>query len=398
MSNRFDVYLTPIFLQSLPLFGELAPHVDGLYNANQIDWIKESAADINRKIKQVKLNASNTNFQSALLLKTSQFLFTRSQKILTPYRTRASNIGYGFPFLSSFYSSTEHVKLVRSLEEAMQDGIFKKTIVDKVNLCKDCDSSYLNFREVCPNCNSLDLTAESIIHHFRCAHVAPESDFRQQYDLVCPKCDKELRHIGIDYDKPSEIVLCQVCSHHTQGPLMEASCVDCGSTMGLERINSLDINRYELTAEGERVALLPYYEQLDKEEDLPEGLLHPGLFNLLVEQEARRIQIKKYTSFLVNLRLKTEHLSFIAANEQIILAKECAVIVKKYCSPLDSVTFTKEASIWILLSEKNTAEAEDLAKLVLNNLQQLLQHNLNSELELLTMEIFPVTMPLPKFT
>ena len=30
-------------------------------------------------------------------------------------------------------------------------------------------------------------------------------------DLVCPKCNRQLRHIGVDYEKPSKLFTCFNC-------------------------------------------------------------------------------------------------------------------------------------------------------------------------------------------
>ena len=62
---------------------------------------------------------------------------------------------------------------------------------------------------MCPKCKIKKLFSEYSIHHFVCGYVGPESDFFQDKKLICTKCNRELRHIGVDYDKASIITECK---------------------------------------------------------------------------------------------------------------------------------------------------------------------------------------------
>ena len=239
------------------------------------------------------------------------------------------------------------------------------------------------------------MISEPIIHHFRCAHVGPESDYKEGYDLICPKCDRQLRHIGIDYDKLSEIVHCGVCNHHTQDPLMEASCVDCGSTMGLGHIQTIDIKEYELSLSGESLAIQGYYEATEEKEVLPTGVINPDLFSLLVTQELERIKIRHHSSFLIKISLITENLSFLSIKNQREIALECLEVVTKYFRNLDSLSISNDSAIWVLMPELDESSATNITKLAFNNLQLLLHDNIGIEEPLIQLELLPVQAPLP---
>ncbi|MDL2252272.1 hypothetical protein LJC12_05410, partial [Odoribacter sp. OttesenSCG-928-J03] len=107
--------------------------------------------------------------------------------------------------------------------------IENSVLIDKVPLCRHCFSSHLVFTETCPYCQDSDIYLEESIHHFQCANISPESSYVKGDDLVCPKCRKKLRHIGVDYDRPSALYHCRICSHSFSKPKMRVTCTSCTS-------------------------------------------------------------------------------------------------------------------------------------------------------------------------
>jgi len=139
----------------------------------------------------------------------------------------------------------------RQADQLTDDGAFTRTFFDRFHMCPDCGSSRMNVREECPACRSSDLFEEDMVHHFRCAHQAFERDFRQKGDLVCPKCHHQLRHIGIDYDRPGAATGCRACGHINAEPSIGFACLDCGARNLSEHVGTRDIHGYALTALGE---------------------------------------------------------------------------------------------------------------------------------------------------
>ncbi len=140
----------------------------------------------------------------------------------------------------------------RTLDSLAEEGAFRRTFFDRFHICPSCGSSRLNVREDCSVCASANLVEESTIHHFRCAHQDLERAFRHDDDLVCPKCRRTLRHIGVDYDKPSVAVLCRSCGHVDAEPVIAFVCIDCGMHSKADRVITHDWHGYELTSLGER--------------------------------------------------------------------------------------------------------------------------------------------------
>ncbi len=122
--------------------------------------------------------------------------------------------------------------------------------IDRIHECPHCGSSHLFFFEVCPKCNSSDLRQQSIIHHFRCANVSPESTYEWDGELRCPKCHVLLRHIGVDYDKPSAIYTCNQCEESFMYPDMRVLCSSCKRSLTTDDLLSRDVTEYEFTPDG----------------------------------------------------------------------------------------------------------------------------------------------------
>jgi hypothetical protein len=105
-------------------------------------------------------------------------------------------------------------------------------------------------REECTECGSSNLIDEPLLHHFKCAFQGPESQFRHDNDLICPKCRRELLHFGFDYDRPGTMIVCQACGHAASEPVVGFVCLDCGAHAGSENCPTRDVYAYRLTEQG----------------------------------------------------------------------------------------------------------------------------------------------------
>jgi len=70
--------------------------------------------------------------------------------------------------------------------------------------------------------------------------------------LVCPKCHKKLRHIGVDYDRPAVVYSCNDCENSFTSPLTKATCTYCEGTFPVNALVPRDVVNYEITEEGIR--------------------------------------------------------------------------------------------------------------------------------------------------
>ena len=146
-----------------------------------------------------------------------------------------------------FYSASKTVPLAERL--ALR-GFLKRRFFDRLHECSNCQSRRLSVREECPSCRSADLRESSLIHHFHCASVLPEEKFRRGTALVCPKCQRQLRNYGKDYDRPGEAYTCNTCEATSSEVEVGFVCLDCNCRIDGEAIRQVDLYSYILTDAG----------------------------------------------------------------------------------------------------------------------------------------------------
>lgn len=135
--------------------------------------------------------------------------------------------------------------------QLLKMGYIRQTrFIEKIHVCPVCRQSHMLFFESCPECGSSNIMEEPVLHHFRCANVSPESSYQWDGELRCPKCHHTLRHIGVDYDKPSSIYTCKQCDHTFMYPDMRVICPTKGQTFTTDDLLPVDVVEYEFTPEG----------------------------------------------------------------------------------------------------------------------------------------------------
>jgi hypothetical protein len=139
---------------------------------------------------------------------------------------------------------------VASAESLAHRGLVSRRFFERFHACGACQSRRLNAREECPACGSAHLTESALLHHFHCAHLAPEEAFRNGHHLSCPKCRGFLRHYGSDYDKPGTVLRCEACGVHGSEPNIGFACLDCGRHTDADAARKVDVYAYRLTEAG----------------------------------------------------------------------------------------------------------------------------------------------------
>jgi Thaumarchaeal output domain 1 len=133
----------------------------------------------------------------------------------------------------------------------------------RTHVCGNCASARLHACEACPACGGQDLVDEELVHHYRCGWKEPESRFVDGGRLMCPKCHRELRHFGVDYEKPGNVTVCRSCSAMNAEPIVQFICLDCARATPSVDARSIDWHHYELAEEGLRAlreGRLPRFE------------------------------------------------------------------------------------------------------------------------------------------
>ena len=137
------------------------------------------------------------------------------------------------------------------LHSLEREGLIEgTTLVDRVRYCSVCHSGHLNYVESCPECGSIDVAAESALHCFACGHVAAQTDFLHSGHLSCPNCLSQLRHIGVDYDRPLENYRCHSCNALFVDGSVKVRCLEAGHEQTPEQLVVRSIRHYKLTDSG----------------------------------------------------------------------------------------------------------------------------------------------------
>ncbi len=318
MHGNKEVFLKPIFYKH-EIKAESSIHTDGLFEENVTNEIVQS---INNNIQNIPQLRNENDFEVSKRL--VQFLYTRDAK-LHPIKNRHSKIGYNYPFIGLYFTEKEF-NIEKQLQDLIEDGVLSVSLKDKVQLCNTCNDSFLIYKETCPKCSSIDLQAQDIIHHFTCAHVAPQEQFINSKDdnLQCPKCDKYLRHIGIDYDKPSSIYNCNTCDHDFQIAQVLSECHSCDKVNTLEELIEVTIYDYHLTMKGVLLAEGKYLTNKKGSRD------EKMIFYQLLEQEKGRRFAHGRSSYLATLKLTGELLKILDSNFINSFWKDIKQITKQY--------------------------------------------------------------------
>ncbi|MEM1324199.1 MAG: hypothetical protein AAGG75_28330 [Bacteroidota bacterium] len=376
-----NVYLKPIFASdSKALKENQIKCCDGLTDLTHYDVIAERTRAINRRVEKIFQLQYFPSPEKEQLFKTLQFLYTREQPLL-PIPNRFSRINYSFPFLSRQFSDDDSHKILKILKIGKQEGYLAPEVEDKIHLCSSCDSAHHNIRETCRECGSVDLEIEDLIHHFQCAYIGPESDFKQEGSdqLICPKCAKHVRHIGIDYDKPSHIYSCNSCSATFQEANFTSHCMDCGDIKDVRHLKEEAIERLHLTSKGEQIVLrgIPKVgeQQAKKSVKMVTGIYSYEIFQHLLRQEEARIRNKGGQSVYGNVRILDEQLNMMTEEEVLMLQNELAQVLKSYVRDSDMISAHSPTEYHFLLTDTTIAESNNLKATIEFNFGQLISGN-----------------------
>ena len=291
-------------------------------------------------------------------------------------------MGYSYPLLEVL-SGRDEDSLFRSLELLESQRLISGRFVTKSHFCCHCECAFLNFKEICPQCKSDNLISDELIHHFKCSYVGESTEFAQDNNLVCPKCDRKLKHIGVDYDKPSLIHRCNECNNRFQESLIVTQCFNCGRTTEPENQLMRTIKAYRCTAMGNNAAIFGLDSLFTK-------MLEPQ-FNLFPMAEFKRFlqieieRIKRYNisnSSLVLIHFDIEPLYLkLGANAQELFA-ELSNVFKTLLRSSDVISSQNESLFALLLIETSVDNVKIALARFEAGFNELLTHNFDSPVAL----------------
>lgn len=117
--------------------------------------------------------------------------------------------------------------------------------LDTVLTCPDC-SAVPGFRFGCGDCGSGSIEQEMLIHHFACACVANETEFRDGRDFVCPKCRVDGLVAGTDFESTPGCFTCEDCFAAVDQPELIGHCMQCSLRFPAHKATVMQLFAYQL--------------------------------------------------------------------------------------------------------------------------------------------------------
>jgi len=393
-SASVEVYAKPILL-----LNELEQNIDTYYK-NCVDKVidleyfnKEQyyndtfIYNINSKITLLK--HLDEKKESDLAFKVLRYIYTRDMS-LTPYPNIYSKYGYSYPKIDHILDDNKDKKskkgLFRILDFLVEQHMLEATFFDRAHYCPECCSAFINFKEVCPKCNNVNIKEEALLHHFECAYVGKESEFKHGNKKVCPKCDKELMRIGVDYDKPSSVYSCSKCQNSFQEPIVKGSCFNCNHTFNIENFLLREISSYEYTILTENSAIFGFQNIFSNILDTELSMLNKSSFNKYIEIELNRtVRYKKTISTLISLNLSDINKIYSDINKLETIKKtfkELSKIINDFLRTTDIISSFNDVMYGILLLETPFEGAKIATDRLKEEIEELIRINIHKDYEI----------------
>jgi CheY-like chemotaxis protein len=141
-------------------------------------------------------------------------------------------------------------KLVSVLKKMVEVGILKAKPSRSVVACPSCGSLTASLRLQCPECGDVQLKKGESLEHLTCGHIDFDSMFEKgDGELVCPKCEKKLKMIGVDYRRIKSWYKCSQ-NHFFGQPVAGFICSFCKKDFTLENARLEMLQEYQLTEKG----------------------------------------------------------------------------------------------------------------------------------------------------
>jgi hypothetical protein len=380
--NNPEFYLKPIFLINYKSIND--PLVEALHDGiiSSYDQIPEKINDIQEIFTLTTHldHGPSSNFEVFLMKKVLGYMYTREVRTLNPVPDVNSVIGFSYPIVSVNFEVHEESKVLDLFDWAQKESLIWPDFYDRTYLCASCGSGHLSYREICPSCDSANMKSEDLIHHFPCGFIGPISDFKNQIDSVlnCPKCSKTLRHIGVDYDKPSIINHCHNCNEVFQDYVVKARCVKCGVDADVQYLVSKNINIYKLTKKGRSAASSGIITSDYAGAEEVYGSVSTRTFNTMMHYEQERLKNNPTLSTNIAL-LYIENifdlLRRLGKSKEKAFITELVHLIRENITPADFINISNPSLVVICINDTPKLKAETIMLKVHDKIEEMVFNN-----------------------
>lgn len=347
------------WLKPVMAFGS-APHPRADYQANDCNetTIREGLTQLEELYRALETQANYTHTSDMLPLTVLALAQSRHKPITAQWQSGITEM-VEYPLLCGIDRPLEILEMLSGMELLVQKPF------QRLYQCSQCESSRVSAREECPACHSCFIDETPLVHHYRCGYLAPESEFFEDRQLVCPKCHKEMRHYGVDYDKPDTQYTCSACNETNPDPDVGFICADCKQHTPGASISSVDRYHYQLSADGLRTlqaGLLPNAAITDYVQNLHAYYSPRDFLNLA--QQALRVA-KRYERQLCGISIKITNVDELtvaigrqAMSKSFLLLSE---VIAQNLRDTDLLT-SREQDIFLALPETDAKNTTLLVK------------------------------------
>jgi len=209
--------------------------------------ISEATLSTVSNIQQGK--AENPTIASLALDATTRNLLLRmkDQKLSTLEPIFEQGNGFSYPELDG-HDLHKHLTILRKLEK---EGFLTSEFLESVLQCPSCSATQFSVQFCCTVCNSANVTKGSVIEHLACGNIDLDTKYAQQEGnvLVCGKCGKRLKAIGVDYAKPGVFYKCLNCKALLPQAQDLFTCYSCCKSWNEGQLKELHLMKYNVDLE-----------------------------------------------------------------------------------------------------------------------------------------------------
>jgi hypothetical protein len=298
------------------------------------------------------------------------FAYTRAGGIRALIGTRCER-GYAYDCDQALAAAGSGPDTAPLLVSLVASGFLAEHLVEVAHACPTCGSIQVIFRDGCQACAAPDVRTVDLVHHFRCGYQGPETQFSARHGLyICPKCRRELRHFGLDYDKPGEVTVCGACGHTSAETTVHGRCLSCHATFPAANAPKLRIFDYALTGAGMHAVLSGQTRMFDPARLLEENLPLMPLDTLFMM--ARKLGALGNRSvvqtLLMTVSLNRAIAESQASGEEIRLLVKIGVELVKVIRETDTAAYDR-GILYLLMPAATRADADAVQSRMMNALQ-----------------------------
>lgn len=345
---------------------------DGVAPSQAIEIAKQWS-DWNARLERL----AGTNKEADAWWAVDQWLLLRPDAWIKPISDPAHRNLYTYPLLDALLNETVSDGL-SLLENRWNLGDYERgPLVDRIRSCRECNSSHINYVDVCSQCRSLEIARQPCLHCFICGNVDRQQHFSKNDGLRCPNCLTKLRHIGTDYDRPLENYQCHSCQNLFIDASVEARCLSCGHRHETDELRAREIRPFRLNEAGRLKRLNGNYRaQSTQTTDRRDPRLvtkeqFADLVNWQINVHALTQQAAAYTSLspaLVAVRLDLEIQPDLENIPRDQLDRWMTSLVEALATSERAVR-EHDNMIWILRPHCRSHDIETFHKYLVNHLQ-----------------------------